>query len=223
MEHVLLVEDEAAIADTLADFLTERGMLVRRAVSVTEATAALRVATFSIVLLDLGLPDGDGLDVLKALRRGGTATPVIALTARGTEAQRVRGLKLGADDYVVKPFSAHELLARIEAVLRRAGRPAVQITLGDAAVDLDGHAVTRDGRAESLLPKEAELLAFLLRHRGRTCDREELLREVWGFDRAPTTRTVDTHVFNLRRKIEANPDQPRFLLTVRGVGYRLSD
>src|SRR5262245_28242615 len=176
-----------------------------------------------MVLLDLRLPDGDGLDVLRALRKGGDKTPVIVLTARGEVEQRVLGLQLGADDYVVKPFSVHELDARMQAVQRRAVQPAATLRLGAAEVDLAGHTVRRAGAEHRLLPKEAELLGWLLRHRGQTCSRDDLLRAVWGYDATPTTRTVDTHVFQLRQKIEQDPARPEFLLTVHSVGYRLRE
>ena len=185
------------------------------------AQAALKNAQFDMVLLDLRLPDGDGLDVLRTLRKGGDQTPVIVLTARGEVDQRVLGLKLGADDYLVKPFSVHELAARIEAVQRRADQPTQTVRLGRATIDLDGHSVERNGETTRLLPREAELLAYLLRHRGRAQSREDLLRAVWSHDAAPTTRTVDTHVFQLRKKLEDDPSQPTHLQTVHGVGYVL--
>src|SRR5690606_33942995 len=156
---------------------------------------ALIAQQFDMVLLDLRLPDGDGLDLLRGMRKRGNRAPVIVLTARGELQQRVLGLKLGADDYLVKPFSVHELAARIEAVLRRAEQPTTTVRLGDAEVDLSGHHGHRSGEPFRLLPKEAELLAHLLRHRGKAQSRDELLRAVWGHDAMPTTRTVDTHVF----------------------------
>jgi DNA-binding response OmpR family regulator len=175
------------------------------------------------VLLDLRLPDGDGLDVLRSMRKAGDRTPVIVLTARGEVEQRVLGLQLGADDYLVKPFSVHELDARMQAVQRRAAQPSAALQLGEAEVDLAGHQLRRDGHEHRLLPKEAELLAHLLRHRGQACSREDLLRAVWGYDATPTTRTVDTHVFQLRQKLERDPAHPEWLLTVHGVGYRLRE
>jgi DNA-binding response OmpR family regulator len=220
---LLVVEDDASIRESLADFFRGRDWLVTATADAATARAALDAQRFHMVLLDLRLPDGDGLDVLRTLRRGGDATPVIVLTARGETAQRVLGLQLGADDYVVKPFSVHELDARIQAVQRRAAQPAAAVRLGDAEVDLAGHRGRRGDVEFRLLPKEAELLADLLRHRGRARTRDELLRAVWGYDATPTTRTVDTHVFQLRQKLEADPSSPRLLLTVHGVGYRLSE
>ncbi len=176
-----------------------------------------------MVLLDLRLPDGDGLDVLRALRKASDRTPVIVLTARGEVAQRVLGLQLGADDYVVKPFSVHELAARMQAVQRRADQPTVVVRLGDVELDLAGHQGRRGAATFRLLPKEAELLAWLLRHRGQAQSREDLLRAVWGYDNTPTTRTVDTHVFQLRQKLEPDPSAPRWLRTVHGKGYLLAE
>jgi DNA-binding response OmpR family regulator len=221
VNQLLVVEDDAAIRESLVDFFRGRDWLVHDAPSRAAADAALARQRFDMVLLDLRLPDGDGLDVLRTLRRAGDKTPVIVLTARGEVTQRVLGLQLGADDYVVKPFSVHELDARIQAVQRRAAQPSATVQLGDAEVDLAGHRGRRGGVEFRLLPKEAELLAHLLRHRGQARTRDELLRAVWGYDATPTTRTVDTHVFQLRQKLETDPAAPRLLLTVHGVGYRL--
>ncbi|MFK7741570.1 MAG: response regulator transcription factor [Planctomycetota bacterium] len=221
MNQLLVVEDDASIRESLVDYFTDREWLVHAAADLTAAQRALSERSFDMVLLDLRLPDGDGIDLLRDMRRRGDRTPVIVLTARGEVDQRVLGLKLGADDYVVKPYSLHELAARIEAVQRRSDRPAQSVQLGNAVVDLDGHTVRRDDETIRLLPKEAELLAHLLRHRGRAQSREELLRAVWGHDAAPTTRTVDTHVFQLRKKLEDNPSDPQLLHTVHGVGYLL--
>ena len=223
MNQLLVIEDDASIRESLVDFFRGRDWLVHACGDRAAAQAALATQRFHMVLLDLRLPDGDGLDVLRALRKGGDKTPVIALTARGEVEQRVLGLQIGADDYVVKPFSVHELDARMQAVQRRAEQPAATLRLGSAEIDLAGHNVRRGGEVFRLLPKEAELLVWLLRHRGQTCSREDLLRAVWGYDATPTTRTVDTHVFQLRQKIEADPARPQFLLTVHGVGYRLRD
>ena len=223
MNSLLVVEDDDSIRESLVDFFTGREWLVRACASRATAEAALRQQRFDMVLLDLRLPDGDGLDVLRALRKRADKTPLIVLTARGEIDQRVLGLKLGADDYVVKPFSVHELAGRIDAVQRRAEQPATTLRLGDAEVDLAGHRGRRGEMTFRLLPREAELLAHLLRHRGRAQSREELLRAVWGHDAMPTTRTVDTHVFQLRKKLEADPASPQLLQTVHGVGYVLRE
>jgi len=220
VKRLLIVEDEAAIRESLVDFFTAQDFLVDEAPDL--ATARRLVGTdIAAILLDLRLPDGDGLDLLRDLRRDGNPAPVLILTARGEEQQRIRGLELGADDYVVKPFSVHELHARIAAVLRRTGAPAASFRIGEVEVDLDAHELCRDGEVHRLLQKEAELLRLLCRHPGRTFARDEILREVWGYLEMPTTRTVDTHVFNLRKKLEAKPDAPEHLLTVHGVGYKL--
>ncbi|MCU0865519.1 MAG: response regulator transcription factor [Planctomycetes bacterium] len=223
MNQLLVIEDDPSIRESLLDFFTGRDWLVQAAADVATAERLLRERQFDLVLLDLRLPDGDGLTVLRGLRKRGQRVPVIVLTARGEVEQRVLGLQLGADDYLVKPFSVHELDARMQAVQRRAAQPTTTIRLGGAEVDLAGHAVRRDDRTFRLLPKEAELLVHLLRHRGRAQTREELLRAVWGHDTAPTTRTVDTHVFQLRQKLEVDPSAPQLLRTVHGVGYLLSE
>ena len=221
MKRLLIVEDDAGIRQSLADYFGSRDW---ECVAVASAEAAEREqagAAFAAVLLDLRLPQRDGLEWLAALRRRGDRTPIIAVTARGEEEQRIRGLQAGADDYLVKPFSVRELEARLLAVLRRTGTPAARVRIGGAEVDLDGHEVRRGGVRHELVAKERDLLAFFLANPGRTLDRGELLRAVWGYDALPTTRTVDTHVFHLRQKLEERPDAPRHLLTVHGVGYRL--
>jgi len=220
VNHLLVVEDDASIRESLVDFFRGRDWLVLPCGDRATAARALAAQRFHMVLLDLRLPDGDGLGVL---RKAGDKTPVIVLSARGEMDQRVLGLQLGADDYVVRPFSVHELDARIQAVQRRAAQPSTSFRLGEAEVDLGGHQVRRGGKEHRLLPKEAELLAYLLRHRGQTCSREDLLRSVWSYEQTPTTRTVDTHVFQLRQKLEVDPAQPALLVTVHGVGYRLVD
>jgi DNA-binding response OmpR family regulator len=223
VNQLLVIEDDASIRESLVDFFQGRGWLVHAAATQALATEVLAAQPVDFVLLDLRLPDGDGLDVLRAMRKRGDRTPVIVLTARNEVTQRVLGLQLGADDYVAKPFSVHELDARIQAIQRRGEGHASVVRLDDAEVDLAGHLVRRPGRTERLLPKEAELLAHLLRHRGRAQSRDDLLRAVWGHDAMPSTRTVDTHVFQLRQKLEVDPAAPRWLRTVHGVGYVLDE
>jgi DNA-binding response OmpR family regulator len=223
VNHLLVVEDDASIRESLVDFFGQHEWLVTACSDRTDAERALQAQRFHMMLLDLRLPDGDGLDLLRALRKASDRTPVIVLTARGEVTQRVLGLQLGADDYVVKPFSVHELAARMQAVQRRAEQPAVAVHLGDVELDLAGHQVRRAGATFRLLPKEVELLTWLLRHRGQAQSREELLRAVWGYDNTPTTRTVDTHVFQLRQKIEHDPGAPRWLRTVHGKGYLFAE
>jgi DNA-binding response OmpR family regulator len=222
-ERVLLIEDDPSIVAGLELNLSLEGYEV---VSAADGESGLKVARErppDVVLLDIMLPGMNGLEVLRRLRKSDADVPVLILTARGEEADKVLGLQLGADDYVVKPFSVHELAARILAVQRRAEQPSTPLQLGAATIDLAAHSVRRGADTFRLLPKEAELLAWLLRHRGQTQTRDELLRAVWGYDATPTTRTVDTHVFQLRQKVERDPAQPEWLLTVHGRGYRLRE
>ena len=221
MKQLLIVEDDPGIRESLQDFFQARGYLVHAAESYQQAESRLAKTVYCAILLDLQLPDGDGLDLLRKLRQSGSDTAALLVTARAEEKQRIQGLEAGADDYVVKPFSAFELSARLSAVLRRSqGRPGLR-HLGSCEVDLAGFELRREGRVERLLQQEAKLLRFLLRQPGQTFTREEILHEVWGYETSPTTRTVDTHVCELRRKIEEDPAHPRHLLTVHGVGYRL--
>ncbi len=222
--RVLVVEDNAVLADGLRHNLAFEGYAVRVAGSAADGLAALRAEAAELVILDLMLPDGDGFHVLRALRAAGDATPVLVLTALGDEADKVRGLRLGADDYVTKPFGLLELLARVDALLRRAapsraGQPRERF--GAVEVCEATHEVTRAGAPVALRPKEYELLCALLRRGGAVATRDELLREVWRYDASVTSRTVDTHVLELRRKLEDDPANPRHLLTVRKTGYRL--
>jgi DNA-binding response OmpR family regulator len=219
---VLVIEDHAALADGLRHNLEFEGYAVRVAGSAAAGIAALRERPADLVILDLMLPDGDGFHVLRTLRGAGDATPVLVLTALGDESDKVRGLRLGADDYVTKPFGLLELLARVDALLRRAARPAAaRERFGAVEVCQATHEVTRAGAPVALRPKEYELLLALLRRDGAVATRDELLREVWRYDASVTSRTVDTHVLELRRKLEDDPANPRFLLTVRKTGYRL--
>ena len=223
MNQLLVVEDDQSIRESLDDFFTGREWLVNACEDVASAERALQGHSFHMVLLDLRLPDGSGLDILRGMRKNGDKTPVIVLTAHGETDQRVLGLQAGADDYVVKPFSVHELDARIQAIQRRVEQPATTVQVGEAMLDLAGHTLHKGEVEHRLLPKEAELLSHLLRHRGQACTRDDLLRAVWGYDATPTTRTVDTHMFQLRKKLEDDPKQPQWLLTVHGVGYRLRE
>jgi DNA-binding response OmpR family regulator len=219
---VLVIEDHAALADGLRHNLEFEGYAVRVAGSAAAGIAALRERPADLVILDLMLPDGDGFHVLRTLRGAGDATPVLVLTALGDESDKVRGLRLGADDYVTKPFGLLELLARVDALLRRAARPAAaRERFGAVEVCQATHEVTRAGAPVALRPKEYELLLALLRRDGAVATRDELLREVWRYEASVTSRTVDTHVLELRRKLEDDPANPRFLLTVRKTGYRL--
>ncbi|MBI2156230.1 MAG: response regulator transcription factor [Candidatus Rokubacteria bacterium] len=222
MPRILIVDDEPAIVQGLEDNLRFEGY---QTVSATNGADGLALALSDapdLVLLDITLPAMSGWDVCRELRRRGVDVPVIMLTARGGEADRVLGLELGADDYVPKPFSLRELLARVRAVLRRPGprRKFEEFAFGDVRVRLRGRQVFKAGREVRLTRKEFDLLVFLVEHRGEVVTRERLLDEVWGYERFPTTRTVDTHILRLRRKFEADPNRPAVIETVHGQGYR---
>ncbi|MFO1076295.1 MAG: response regulator transcription factor [Planctomycetota bacterium] len=210
----------------LSDALTGDGHRVDVAADGHEARSWLREQRFDLVVLDVMLPGPSGLELLRELRARDADTPVLLLTARGEEGDKVLGLELGADDYVTKPFSLRELLARVKAMLRRraAGDGAAglsQFRLGEAAIDLAAFTLVRDGATHALSPKEAGMLALLWRQQGRAVSRAQFLREVWGGDQFVGDRTVDTHMLNLRQKVERDSKAPRHLLTVHGVGYRL--
>jgi len=224
-KRILLIEDEAGIVLTLTDRLTGEGYSVD---SAADGESGLERATrdaFDLILLDLMLPRMSGFDVCKELRKRGIETPVIMLTARGQVVDKVVGLKLGADDYVTKPFEMAELLARIEAQLRRAPsspHPTEGYAFGDVRVDFRKAEATKDGAPLELSAREFQLLRYFLEHRGATLTRDELLNEVWGYNSMPSTRTVDVHVAWLRQKIEPNPRHPQFILTVHGMGYKFA-
>ncbi len=222
MARILLVEDDEDLARGVRFNLEQEGYAVVHHGDTKGAQAALAAAAFDLVLLDLNLPDGDGLDVLKAIRASGRKLPVVCLTARAQEGDAVMGLALGADDYVRKPFGVAELLARVAAVLRRAGGgSASELCLGPVVVDLEARVVRQDGRAEELTPVEVDLLRYLWERRGRALDRRTILRDLWGLSSRFTTRTLDNHVARLRKKVEVDPSAPRVIVTVHGVGYRL--
>jgi DNA-binding response OmpR family regulator len=223
--RLLLVEDERTLRVALRDAFAGEGYAVEVAADGHEARAALRAQRFDLVVLDVMLPGPSGLELLRELRQRDTDTPVLLLTARGEEGDKVLGLELGADDYVSKPFSLRELLARVKAMLRRRERPQAagvqQFTLGRSSIDLAAFSLVRDGVLHTLSPKEAGMLSLLRQHGGRAVSRALFLKEVWGGDQFVGDRTIDTHMLNLRQKVEQDPKQPRFLLTVHGVGYRL--
>jgi two-component system, OmpR family, alkaline phosphatase synthesis response regulator PhoP len=225
VKRLLLVEDEPGLVLTLSDRLAREGYVVE---SSTDGESGLERAThesFDLLLLDVMLPRINGFDVLRELRKRGIETPVIMLTARGQTVDKVVGLKLGADDYVTKPFEMMELLARVEAKLRRAvaPHPADGHQFGDVRVDFRRAEVTRNGEPLELSAREFQLLKYFLEHRGATLTREELLNEVWGYNSMPSTRTVDVHVAWLRQKVEPNPRHPQFILTIHGLGYKFAE
>ena len=226
-DQILVVEDDPAIVAFLVPALEREGFEVQ---VVRDGAAALdRVARMppELILLDLLLPGVSGLDVCRAVRGHKPYIPIIMLTALSEEVDKVVGLELGADDYITKPFSMRELLARVRAVLRRnrergATAPHDEIQIEQLTIDRDGRIVAVAGRRIELTPKEFDLLATLAAERGRVFGREMLLERVWGYDYMGESRTVDVHVQRLRSKIEPDPDQPRYLLTVRGIGYRFA-
>jgi len=222
---VLVVDDEPGIVRLVRDYLEHGGFRVVTAADGEAALRAARTVRPDLVVLDLGLPGLDGLDVTRALRREG-ALPIILLTARSDESDKLVGLELGADDYLTKPFSPKELVARVRAVLRRAdgvqARPAV-IRAGDVQLDLDRLSVTVAGRRLDLTPTEFQLLATMARQPGRVFTRAQLLDAVHGVAMESYERAIDAHVKNLRRKLEPDPRAPRYLLTAFGAGYRLAD
>ncbi len=223
LTRILVVEDQRDLAKGLKANLEVEGYAVDVAHTGLDALRHLEQHAPSLVLLDLMLPDIEGYDVLARLRRAGHKMPVLILTARGEEVDKVRGFRLGADDYVTKPFGVMELIVRIEAILRRAGAGPVRGVVhrfGDIEIDVEDHRVRRVGKDVALSPKAFELLLALVRKEGRVASRVELLRDVWGYVAAVTTRTVDTHVAELRRRLEDNPAEPRHILTVWKVGYR---
>jgi DNA-binding response OmpR family regulator len=220
--RLLLVEDETPIREGLADRFGREGFAVTATEDGESALEALAAGRHDLVVLDLMLPGLSGEEVLVKMRERGDRTPVLVLSARGQEIDRVLLLTLGADDYVVKPFSTRELVARMRAIIRRAeGTVAESLRIGDAVVDLPGFRILRGGEAQPITTTERGMLSLLLAHRGTPVSRDEFLRKVWGYDRIPDTRTVDFHIVRLRRKLEADPAHPRFLRTVRGAGYVL--
>ncbi len=219
---ILVVDDEPTLRETLVEALEDEGY---RAIAAADGRAALvrfRADQPDLVLLDLMLPELSGIDVCRIIRAE-SRVPIIMLTARSSEVDKVVGLEIGADDYVTKPFSVRELSARIRAIFRREEQavagPTSLLDIGSVQVDLAGHRVLRDGAPVPLKPKVFELLAFLVRNAGQVFTRDQLLERVWGYDYAGETRTVDVHVHWLRGAIEQDPATPRFVHTVRGVGY----
>lgn len=222
--RLLLVEDEPALVMTLTDRLQAEGYDLD---SAADGDAGFQRAStppyYDLILLDVMLPGRSGFEVCRQLRQSGVTTPILMLTARGQVTDRVAGLQFGADDYVVKPFDMAELLARIQALLRRAGPSASPIVeFGNVRVDFRSAAVIRDGQPVPLSAREFQLLRYLLEHRGAMISREQLLRDVWDYQPTLSTRTVDVHMAWLRQKLEANPKNPQYLLTVRGLGYKFA-
>jgi DNA-binding response OmpR family regulator len=218
--HILLVEDEPGLVLTLTDRLLNEGFEVTVAGDGYAAADIGRRQHFDLVLLDIMLPGQSGFEVCAQLRRTDARTPILMLTARGAVEDRVRGLRLGADDYLQKPFEMSELLARIDALLRRAAPAQCALHIGRAQVDFAAGTVMADGESMDVSPQALRLLQYLVEHSGQTVGRETLLSMVWGHKSMPSTRTVDVHVGWLRRAVEQDPKEPRHIVTVHGVGYR---
>jgi two-component system alkaline phosphatase synthesis response regulator PhoP len=227
-QRILVVEDEAHLAEALADNLEVEGFAVEVVHDGEAALNAVRRDEPALVLLDVMLPRRDGFEVCATLRKEGCQVPVLFLTARGESDDRVRGLELGGDDYLAKPFDLRELILRVKAILKRAqwlGSAPVggdTLRLGRALVDFRTYGVTLDGRETRLSTKEAAILRVLAERAGEVVSRAEILDRVWGYDAFPTTRTIDNFVVRLRRLIEPEPAEPRYLHTIRGTGYRLT-
>jgi two-component system, OmpR family, alkaline phosphatase synthesis response regulator PhoP len=225
-EHILLVEDELALRITLSDRLQSENYRVDSAGDGEEGYQKALQGNFDLILLDVMLPRKKGFDVCRDLRKAGLVVPIIMLTARGETVDKVLGLKIGADDYVTKPFQMIELMARIEALLRRVPRPSGEVgqihQFGHLRIDLRGTSVTRDGDIVPLSAREFQLLRYFVEHAGATLSREVLLKDVWGYSADAFTRTVDVHVASLRQKLEKDSKKPELLLTVLGLGYKFA-
>ncbi len=221
--RILVVEDDDTMRSGLIDCLELEGYDVAHAADGRAGLELARGGGHDLVLLDVMMPEMTGFEVLKALRSEGFDAPVILLTALGEELDRVRGLELGGDDYVVKPFSLRELIARIRARLRRAQpKEGDSVRIGEAVVDFEAYSIRHGGEDHEISPKEAGMLRLFLECEGKAISRREFLDSVWGYETFPTTRTVDTHVLKLRQKIEPDPESPRFIVTVHGVGYKFT-
>ncbi|HVO64768.1 MAG TPA: response regulator transcription factor, partial [Terriglobales bacterium] len=223
MPKILIVEDEPGMVQGLRDNFEFEGYQVLSAMDGVAGLERALADSPDLVILDVMMPRMSGLDVCKQLKAKRPGIPIIMLTARGQEVDKVVGLELGADDYVTKPFSIRELLARVKAVLRRAGslpKDKDKYAFGDIEVNLRSCQVSRNGKSLDFSSKEFDLLKYFLCHPGEALTRDRLLEEVWGYDKFPTTRTVDAHIVRLRQKLEPRPEDPRFFLTVHGTGYK---
>jgi two-component system alkaline phosphatase synthesis response regulator PhoP len=224
--RLLLIEDEPGLRLTLTDRLQSEGYIVETASDGEDGLARATMGAHDLVVLDVMLPKMNGLDVCRLLRQRGISTPILMLTAKGQVADKVVGLKLGADDYLTKPFESLELLARLEALLRRrpsGPEPGGHVyRFGDVTVDFRRMEVTRAGQLVDLSAREFKLLKHFIEHRGETLSRDALLSDVWGYGEMPLTRTVDVHVAGLRQKLEPNPKSPEYILTIHGLGYKFA-
>ena len=225
-DRVLFVEDEEALRLFVGDSLRKEGYVVECAADGDEGIARATLEPFDLIILDIMLPRKSGFMVCREIRQAGLITPILMLTARSQIEDKVNGLKIGADDYVTKPFNMRELMARVEALLRRVpGGPVNQTGVyqfGAIRIDLSGTEATRDGKVVDLSAREFQLLRYFIEHLGVTLSRDVLLKEVWGYSATVFTRTVDVHVASLRQKLENDPKQPKLILTVPGIGYKFS-
>jgi DNA-binding response OmpR family regulator len=226
MKRILIIEDDVSILSGLRDVLTFKSYEVLTAEDGETGYAAAVKEKPDLIILDIMIPKMDGFALCKKLRAEGHSTPILMLTARGEEPDKVRGLDIGADDYVTKPFSLPELLARVRALLRRIPErapkgPPESLKIGDVSLNFKKYEAQKGDTVVSLSPKEFAILGYLASRAGEVVTRDELLDEVWGYDLFPTTRTVDNHIAQLRSKIEKNPAEPRYLITVHGIGYKL--
>ena len=223
---ILLIEDEAGLIITLTDRLQSEGFEVKTAADGETGLGLALSESFDLIILDVMLPKKNGLDVCRDLRQKGIATPILMLTAKGEILDKVLGLKLGADDYLTKPFEIIELTARIEALLRRSpntNQSSIEVfRFGEVSIDFRRAAVKKENTAVELSALEFKLLQYLIEHRGEVLGRDELLDEVWGYDAMPSTRTVDVHIAWLRQKLETNPKYPQYIQTVHGLGYKFN-
>lgn len=223
MSKILIVEDNKNLVTGLAFNLEAQGFTTCAAYDGEEALQAAEKEKPDLVILDIMLPKKDGFQVCRELREKGIEVPVLMLTARGKEADKVMGFELGADDYLAKPFGILELLARVKALLRRREKKILgwdRIRFGDVDIDFRTHTTTWSGQPIDLTPREYEIMALLVENRGKVVSRTQFLDRIWGYDRYPSTRTVDVHLAKLRQKLEPNPASPQYILTVHGLGYK---
>jgi len=225
MSDILIIEDEAQMRSGLKDNLEFEGYAVDVAEDGQSGLDKSLNKSYDLIILDVMLPKLSGFDVCRKIREKGIKTPIIMLTAKGEEIDKVLGLELGADDYVTKPFSLRELLARVKAILRRtdesSSKAQQKITIGKLEIDFNSYTAMVEGKSVAMTHKEYEIVKYLWQHKGATVSRDNLLEEVWGYDDYPTTRTVDNFILKLRQKIEINPNRPKHILTVHGIGYKL--
>lgn len=226
MPRILIVEDEPAMRLGLKDNLEFESYEVELAIDGQEGLVKIQSGTFDLIILDVMMPKMSGFDVCKAIRKMGVMTPIIFLTAKSEEIDKVLGLELGADDYLTKPFSLRELIARVKAILRRIKAPEVEVSsgpvgIGNLTIDFSQFTAANDSGDVRMSHKEYEILQYLLEHKNEVVSRYDLLNKVWGYESQPTTRTVDNFILRLRQRIEENPNEPKYILTVHGVGYKL--